>query len=123
RELEKRVQAGTLARPEAIAQLLEVAGEEAGRVAVTLRCLEGELLRLSPGETNGRDERRLELREPLGERLGTGPHREHHRQARALEPEAAEIVVRRRVLERRLERGVTAQQPCVRLPAQRNVPC
>src|SRR5438093_7387165 len=45
RELEERVEAGALARAEAVAELLEVAREEAGRIAVPLGRLVGELLR------------------------------------------------------------------------------
>ena len=44
-ELEERVEAGALARAEAVAELLEVAGEEAGRVAVALGRLVRERLR------------------------------------------------------------------------------
>ena len=43
------VEPGALARAEAVAELLEVAGQEAGRVAVALAGLVGELLRLGAG--------------------------------------------------------------------------
>src|SRR5579862_718155 len=46
RELEERVQAGALARAEAVAKLLEVAREEPGRIAVALGRLVRELLGL-----------------------------------------------------------------------------
>src|SRR5438874_3409308 len=121
RELEERVQAGAFARPEAVAELLEVAREEACGIAVTLRRLEGELLRLGARPAHGGDERVLELRKPVGERLGARPHGEHHRQAGALHPQPAEIVVRRRVLERRLERGVADEERRVRLFAERDM--
>ena len=49
RELEERQQAGALARPEAVAQLLEVAGEEAGRIPVAIARLEGQPFRLGKG--------------------------------------------------------------------------
>src|SRR6266567_368058 len=50
RELEERVEAGALARAEAVAELLEVARKEAGRVAVPLGRLERELLGLGARE-------------------------------------------------------------------------
>src|SRR5436309_8737417 len=110
RQLEERVEAGALARPEAVAELLEVAREEAGRVAVALGRLVRELLRLGAGEPHRGDERVLELGEPLAERLGTGPDREHHRQPGPLEPEPAEVVMRRRVPEGGAQRGVADQE-------------
>ena len=87
RELEERVEAGALARAEAVAELLEVAREEAGRIAVPLGRLVRELLGLGAREPHRGDERVLELREPLGERLRARPDGEHHRQTRPLEPE------------------------------------
>src|SRR3954451_9846369 len=75
RQLEERVEAGALARPEAVAELLEVAREEAGRIAVTLGSLERELLGLGSGEPHRRDQGVLEFREPLGERLRGTPQR------------------------------------------------
>src|SRR5207249_5745803 len=110
-ELEERVQAGALARAEAVAELLEVAREEAGGVAVPLRRFERELLRLGAGETHRGDERVLKLGEPFRERFRTSPDGEHHRQAGPLEPEAAEVVVRRRILERRAQGSVADQEP------------
>src|SRR5439155_16131218 len=98
-KLEERQQAGALPRAEAVAELLEVAGEEAGRVAVALARLVGELLRLGAGGEDRVDQRLLELVEARGRRVGTSPDREDHRQAGPLEPEPAEVVVRRRVLE------------------------
>src|SRR2546428_4359235 len=100
RQLQEREQAGALARAEAVAQLLEVAGEEAGRVALALGRLAGERLRLRTCAAERGHERRLELGQVVGERLRTGPDREHHRQARALEPEAAEVGGRGRVPQR-----------------------
>ena len=50
RELEERVEAGALARAEAVAELLEVAREEAGRIAVALGRLVRELLGLGARE-------------------------------------------------------------------------
>src|SRR5437899_6012049 len=95
RELEEGHQAGALARTEAVAQLLEVPREETGRIAITLARLVGEPLGLGAGDAHGRDERILELGEPALQRLRTGPDREDHRQARALQPEPAGGVVRR----------------------------
>src|SRR5690242_19426084 len=115
RELEERVEAGALSRPEAVAELLEVACEEAGRIAVALGRLVGELLRLGAGEPHRGDEGILELREALGERLRAGPDREHHRQPCSFEPEAAEVVMRRRVLEGGAQRGVADQELGLRL--------
>src|SRR5438105_3381857 len=51
-ELQEREQPGTLARAERIAQLLEVTGEEPGRVAVPLARLVREPLGLGAGETD-----------------------------------------------------------------------
>ena len=61
RELEERVEPGALARPEAVAELLEVAREEAGRVAVALGGLVGERLGLGARGADRCDERLLEL--------------------------------------------------------------
>src|SRR5215204_3241606 len=85
----------SLARPERVAQLLEVARQIAGGIAVALAGLPREHLGLRPGEPDRGDERMLELGEPLDDRLRRGPDREDHRQAGALEPELAEVVVRR----------------------------
>ena len=120
-ELEERVEAGALARAEAVAELLEVAGEEAGRVAVALRGLVREQLGLGARGAHRGDERVLELGEIRMRRLGRSPDREHHRQAGALEPQPAEVVVRRRVLERRLQRRVADQQLRLGLLAERHV--
>ena len=54
RQLEERVEPGALARAEAVAELLEVAGEEAGRVAVALGCLVRERLGLARGRRGPR---------------------------------------------------------------------
>jgi hypothetical protein len=81
-----------------------------------------ERLRLRARAADRRDEGVLERGEAGGRGVGARPHREHHRQARLLEPQAAEVVVRRRVLERRLERRVADQQRRVRLLAERHVP-
>src|SRR5215210_8665543 len=112
-ELEERQQPRALARAEAVAQLLEVAREEAGRVAVALARLVREVLRLGAGGQHRVDQRLLQVREPLGDRLGARPDREDHREAGALEPQSPEVVVRRRVLERALERRVADQEPPV----------
>ena len=93
-----------------VAELLEVAREEAGRVAVAVARLVREPLGLGAREPDRGDERLLELGEPFDDGLGCGPDGEDHRQARALEPEAAEVVVRRRVLERAAERRVADQE-------------
>ena len=61
RELEERVEAGALARAEAVAQLLEVAREEAGRVAVALRPPRTRAARVGARGAHRRDERVLEL--------------------------------------------------------------
>src|SRR5581483_2369717 len=66
-ELEERVETGPLARPEAVAELLEVAGEEAGRVAVALGRLVRERLRVGAGGAERGEEGVLELDE-LGAR-------------------------------------------------------
>jgi chorismate dehydratase len=99
-----------LARAEAVAQLLEIARKEAGRISVPLARFVSELLGLGACEPDRRDERVFQLRETGVQRLGARPHREDHRQSRALQPEAAEVVVRRRVLERASERGVADQE-------------
>ena len=121
RELEEGHQAGTLPRAEAIAELLEVAGEEAGGIPVALARLVGQALRLGPRQPHRGDESVLQLREPGLQRLGAGPDGEHHRQPRALEPEAAEVVVRGRILERGLQRRVADQELRVGLLAERHV--
>ncbi len=112
-----------LARAEAVAELLEVAGEEPGGIAVARRGLVGERRRVGACGAHRGDERVLELDEARMQRLGRGPHREHHRQTGALEPEPAEVVVRRRVLERRLQRCVADQQRRVGVRAERDVLC
>ncbi len=57
---------------------------------------------------------------PGGARVGAGPDGEDHRQPRALEPEPAEVVVRRRVLEGAAKRRVADQELRVGLLAERN---
>ena len=52
----------------------------------------------------------LEVGQPVGDGLGRRPDGEHHRQPGALEPEPAEVVVRRRILERALQGGVADQE-------------
>src|SRR5215210_3951043 len=81
RELEERQQPRALARAEAVAQLLEVAREEAGRVAVALARLVREALGLGAGGEQRVDERLLELAEAGRDRLRARPDCEHHRQA------------------------------------------
>ena len=122
RQLEERVEAGALARPERVAQLLEVAGEVAGRIAVALARLAREHLRLRARQPHRGDERVLELGDAVGDRLRRGPDREHHRQPGPLEPEPAEVVVRRRVLERAPQRRVADQELRVGLLSERHVP-
>src|SRR5438046_2051984 len=56
RQLEERVETGALPRPEAVAQLLEVAGEKARRVAVAVARLVGQLLGLGARQANRGDE-------------------------------------------------------------------
>src|SRR5690348_5962961 len=72
-ELEERVEPGALARPEAVAELLQIASEEARGIAVPVGGLARELLRLGARLADGRDERVLELREPVGHRLRARP--------------------------------------------------
>src|SRR5439155_6803933 len=98
-QLEEREQSGSFARAEAIAELLEVARQEAGRIAVALARVVRQLLGLGAGGADRLDQRGLQLQQAGRERLGARPDGEDHRQACALEPEAAEVVVRRRVLE------------------------
>ena len=50
---------------------------------------------------------------------GRSPDGEHHRQPRLLEPEPAEVVVGRRILEGALQRGVADQQLRIRLLVER----
>ena len=108
--LEERVEARALPRAEAVAELLEVAREEACGVAVARTRLVGEPLGLGAGEAYGCDECVLEIGEPVDDGLRRRPHGEHHRQPGALEPEPAEVVVRRRILEGALQRGVADEQ-------------
>ena len=83
--------------------------QETGRVAVALARLEGEPLGLlARGRTESTQAPQLEQsRMRLVRRR---PDREHHREAGPLEPQPAEVVVRRRVLERPLQRSVADQQ-------------
>ena len=71
--LEERVQPGALAGAERVPQLLEVPGQVAGGIAVPLARLVGEDLRLGACEPHGRDQRVLELRNAVRDRLGRGP--------------------------------------------------
>ena len=64
RELEEGHQPGALARPERVMELLEVARQEAGRVAVALARLMGEPLGLGARDSDGVDERGFELLQP-----------------------------------------------------------
>ena len=102
--------ARALAGAEAVAELLEVAGEEAGRVAVALARLAGQPLGLGARPAMCVEERRLELGDSFGRRVGAGKDRIDHRQPGALEPQAPEVVVRRRVLEHALQRGVADEE-------------
>src|SRR5712691_8325963 len=121
RKLEEGHQARSLARPEAVAELLEVAREEARWIPVALARLVRERLGLRTREANRAHQRLFELGQSGAYRLGTRPDREDHRQAGALEPQPSEVVVRRRVLERGLERRIADQQLCLRILAERNV--
>src|SRR5215208_7990827 len=98
-ELEERQKTRPLARAERVAKLLEVAGQEPRGIAVAGARLVRELLRLVSRAPDGGDQCVLEIAELAVCLLPRGPHREHHRQTCALEPEAAEVVVRSRVLE------------------------
>src|SRR5262245_39154928 len=69
RQLEERHQPGALARPEAVAKLLEVPRQEARGIAVALARLVRERLGLGARKPHGRDERVLELGETLRKRL------------------------------------------------------
>src|SRR6185437_9512272 len=73
RQLEECVEPGALARAEAVAQLLEVAGEEPRGIAIALGGLVGERLRLGPRCADGGDERLFELGELRIRGLGRGP--------------------------------------------------
>ena len=110
RHLQEGVEPRPLARAEAVAELLEVAREEAGRIAVARARLVREPLGLGAREPDRGDERLLELAQPFDDRLRRCPDREHHRQPRALEPQPAEVVVRRRVLEGAPEGRVADQE-------------
>src|SRR6266508_1390924 len=87
RKLEEGEERGALARPEAVAQLLEVARQEAGGIAVALARLPREKLRLRARLPHGGDERVLELPDPLRRWVGAGPHGEDHRQPGPLGPQ------------------------------------
>src|SRR2546430_1125902 len=121
RELEEGHQAGSLTRAEAIAQLLEVPGEEASRIPVALARLVRQAFRLGPRQAHGGDEGVLQLHEPGLQGLGARPDRKPHRQARALEPQAPEVVVRRRILERGLQRRIADQELRIGLLPERHV--
>src|SRR6186713_801473 len=54
-ELEEREERGAFSRAEAVAELLEVAGEEPGRIAIAVHRLVGEHLRLRAGLADGRN--------------------------------------------------------------------
>ena len=75
RHLEEGVETGALARAEAVAELLEVAGEEAGGVAVALARLVREPLGLGAGEPHRGDERLLQLEEALDDAARAPPRR------------------------------------------------
>src|SRR5207244_2486334 len=59
-QLEERHQPCPFPRAEAVAQLLEVPCEEAGRIAIPFARLVGEAFRLGPGEPHRRDQGILE---------------------------------------------------------------
>src|SRR6266511_4144010 len=101
-QLEKGQEPGALLGAEPVTQLLEVPGEEAGRVAVAGARLPCKPLGLGPVGAQGREECSFELRHSFGRRIGAGEDRVDHRKTRALEPESAEIVVRSE--ERRVEK-------------------
>ena len=120
RHLEELDQPLPLARAEAVAQLLEVAREEAGRVAVRLARLPRQPLGLGAGEPHGGDERVLEVDEPVDQRLGRRPDGEDHRQTGPVEPEPAEVEVRRGILERASQRRVADEQRGVGVDPERD---
>src|SRR5689334_18753781 len=69
RQLQERVETGALARAEAVTQLLEVPREKAGRIAVSLRRLVRQLLRLGARLAHRCDQRVFELEQLAGHRL------------------------------------------------------
>src|SRR6185295_13496367 len=71
--LEEGVEPGPFARPERVAELLEVAREIPGGIAVALDPLEGEHVWLGPRQPNARHERALDLRDAGRNRLGCRP--------------------------------------------------
>ena len=96
-------------------------GRGTRRIAVALRRLARERLRLGARLAHRLDERVLELLHRRRDRLARRPHGEHHRQARPLEPEAPQVVVRRRVLERAAERRVADEELRVGFCFERHV--
>ena len=78
RQLEERQQPRALARAEAVAELLEVAGEEACRVAVALARLAGELLRLGPAGAVRLEQRLLDRQDAVGRGVGAREHGVDH---------------------------------------------
>ena len=121
RELEEREEGGALPGAEPVAELLEIARQEARRVAVAVHRLVGEHLGLRARFADGRDERVLELLDAFGRGVGARPDGEDHREARALGPDTAEIVVRGRILERAPKSGVADQELRVRRLVERHV--
>src|SRR6266550_3505686 len=120
-QLEEREKTRALTGTEAVAQLLEVAGEEAGRIAVAGTRLTREPLRLGTIPPQGGEESRLELENSVGNRLAAGEDRVNHGQAGLLEPEPPEVVMGCRVLEHALEGGIPDEERCVGLLAERDL--
>ena len=91
------LEAGALALAEAVAELLEVAREVAGREAVALAGGLRDEIGVLGGLGDGAAQRAIDAAERVGVAVALRrPDGEHHRQARALAPERAEVVVRRR---------------------------
>ena len=63
----------------------------------------------------------LHVENTVGYRIGARENRVHHWEPRTLLPESAEVVVRCRVLEHALERGIADQKLRVRLLPERHV--
>src|SRR5207248_4005641 len=120
-QLQERQQAGALARAKRVAQLLEVAGKETRWIAIALARLVGEPFGLGSGTADRGDERLLQLAQTGRGVFRCSPDREDHRQAGSFEPEAAEIVVRSRILESRLQGRIADQQGRLSLFAERHV--
>ena len=127
RQLEEREQPGALARPEAVAQLLEVAGEEAGRVAVALGGLVREPLGFGARGAHRRDERVLELGEPgdggsgaaqTANTIGRPVRSSHSRPRSWCGVGSSNADLQRRVADQQLRVGVLAERHVLRVGQQ-----